>query len=250
MTDTFLRFLVLATAVVQIIFPYFVNPFRNGAQPVRGTEPSQIEPAEYAFAIWGPIYLLAVVYAVWQLTPTGRAAPVTARIAPLAIALYAGSSVWLAAAQYGPLWATMPVLASMALCAVLALKLGTDTTRPSWLQVLCLILPFGLYAGWTVCATFVNIAEVAPRYGFNRFELSIAGYAVLSIAVVTAAVAAVLWLTQGNLVFAATAVWALVAIIVAASTRPVDNAVPIAAGAALVAVIAFTAYVRFRGQDA
>ena len=130
MTDTFLRFLVLATAAVQIIFPYFVNPFRDGAQPVRGTEPSQIEPAEYAFAIWGPIYLLAVVYAVWQVTPAGRAAPETTRIAPLAISLYAGSSVWLAAAQYGPLWATMLVLAIMAACAVLALKLGTDITRP------------------------------------------------------------------------------------------------------------------------
>jgi hypothetical protein len=246
MTDTILRYLVLAAAVVQIVYPYFVNPFRDGAQPLRGNDPSQIEPAGYAFAIWGPIYLLAVVYAIWQLTPSGRATPETTRIAPLAIMLYAGSSVWLAAAQYGPLWPTMPVLAIMAVCAVLALKLGTDVPNPSWQQVLCLILPFGLYAGWTVCATFVNVAEVAPAYGFTRFGLSVSGYAVLSLAALTVLVGLILQLTQGNLAFAGTVAWALIGIIVAAWTRPVDNTVPVAAGVALAAIIILAATLRLR----
>jgi hypothetical protein len=244
MTDISLRLLVLLAAIVQIIFPYFVNPFRGGSQPVRGSEPSQIEPAGYAFAIWGPIYLTALIYAVWQLTPAGRAAPVTAQIAPLAIVLYAGSSIWLAAAQFGPLWATMPVLAVMAVCATLALKLGSDIPEPSLMQQLCLMLPFGFYAGWTVCATFVNVAEVAPRYGFARLGLSVPGYAVLSIAVLTVVVAVVLWLTRANLVFAATVLWALIAIIASAWTRPVDSIVLMAAGFALVVVISFAAYRR------
>jgi hypothetical protein len=45
MIDLSLRALVLLSAVVQIVFPFFVNPFRDGEQPVRGSEPSQIEPA-------------------------------------------------------------------------------------------------------------------------------------------------------------------------------------------------------------
>lgn len=240
MSETFLRMLVLAAAAVQLAFPYFVNPFRGGAQPVRAFEPSQIEPARYAFAIWGPIYIAAVVYAVWQLTPAGRANPVTLRLAPLAIALYAGSSLWLSAAQFGPLWATMPVLAAMAACAVASLAFGVQKTDGSWQQTLCLVVPFALYAGWTVCATFVNIAEVAPRYGFDRVGLSAPSYAVLSVVVATGVVALCLWITRGNIVFAGTVIWALTAIIVAAVERDFGYEVRLAAALAIVAVAAFT----------
>jgi hypothetical protein len=44
MVDWIARILVLITAIVQIVFPFFVNPFRDGQQPFRGSEPSQIEP--------------------------------------------------------------------------------------------------------------------------------------------------------------------------------------------------------------
>jgi hypothetical protein len=141
----------------------------------------------------------------------------------------------------------MPILAIMALCAVLSLVWATADGRSSWERTWFMIVPFGLYAGWTVCATFVNIAEVGPGYGFDRFGLSVPGYAVLSIAVLTLVVAGVLWLTAGNLAFAGAVGWALIAIIAAAWSAPVDNSVPIAAGAALLSVIALTAVLRLRG---
>lgn len=251
MLDAALRVFVLLAAAVQITFPFFVNPFRDGGQPVRAAVPSQIEPAGYAFGIWGPIYVAAIVYAVWQLTAPGRRDAVTSRIAPLAVVLYAGSSLWLAAAQYGPLWATMPILAVMALCAVTALMLATQGEDRSLQRSLCLILPFGLYAGWTVCATFVNVAEVAPAYGFARFGLSVPAYAVASIGVLTFVAAFALWLTRANLAFAATVAWALVAIIVAARQKGFEPSVVMAAGAALVAVVALTVLSRMlrRGTD-
>jgi hypothetical protein len=244
MSDLTLRLLVLVAAIIQIIFPWLVNPFRGGEQPLRSNLPSQIEPAGYAFAIWGPIYLAALVYAAWQLTPAGRSDAVTARVAPLAIVLYLGSSLWLAAAKYGPLWATMPILGVMALCAGLALVLVTRGDSQSLQRTLCLVAPFGLYAGWTLCAAFVNIAEVAPSYGFGRFGLTAAGYALLSIATLTALVAALLWLTRGNAVLAATVLWALVAIIVSGVQRGADKQVVVAAGLALLAVVAVTAATR------
>lgn len=250
MMDLTLRLLVLLAAVIQIAFPLFVNPFRDGEQPVRSGAPSQIEPAGYAFAVWGPIYLAAVAYAIWQLTAAGRADPVAARIAPLALVLYAGSSLWLTAAKYGPLWATMPILAVMAVCAVVSLVLATSSGSHSLQRFWFLIIPFGLYAGWTVCATFVNVAEVAPAYGFGRFGLSIQGYAVLSIATLTVVVAAILWLGRGNLVFAATVIWAIAAIIVAGVQRGADSRVLTAAAIALVAVVVATAVSKLSGSDA
>ncbi|MBX9747302.1 MAG: hypothetical protein K2X34_10395, partial [Hyphomonadaceae bacterium] len=102
---------------------------------------------------------------------------------------------------------------------------------------LLLTLPFGLYAGWTTCATFVNIAEVAPQLGFERFGLSVPLFGAASIAVATAAAAFVLLRTRGALVYALTVAWALIAILVASQTRGYDQIIVYAASAALALVL-------------
>ena len=293
MLEILLRCSVLIAAVQQAIFPYFVNPFAAGARPVQALVPSQLEPAGYAFSIWGPIYLLAMIYGTWQLTPAGRADGATLRIAPFAIVLYLGSSVWLCAAKYGPVTATAPILAVMAACAILSLLIAVDhskrsglgqgyriwhfsrpprgygagvlrapadwrpqprkgegdlaagQTRFPWgLRWWAVVLPFALYAGWTLCATFVNFAEVMPPAGFNRFGLTAAGYALLSLGVSAALAVFLVWRTDGNLPFAATIIWALVAIGVAGLQRGADHLVVVAsfAGAGAIAVLA--AYLR------
>lgn len=229
-----MRWIVLLAALQQAVFPVVINPFREGTSRVQAEVPSQIEPAGYAFSIWSLIYLGALVYAVWQLTPAGRAHPATMKIAPLAIALYLGSSAWLWAADSGPLWATMPILAVMAVCAVASLvlaKRGHDTSAPRWLMV----APFALYAGWTACATFVNVAEVAPQFGFDRFGLSVVVYGALSIGAATLVAVLVLAASRGELLFAATVAWALIAILVAGFAR--DYGQPVMATAAVGLVI-------------
>jgi hypothetical protein len=246
-----LRIGVLIAAVLQIAVPAFVNPFSDGEDAVRAGPSSQIEPAGYAFSIWGPIYFLALGYAVWQLLPAGRADPVTARIAPLALPLYLGSSLWLfAAAEYLPLWLTMPILGAMAACAATALIIGMQTRTASLWRLALVAVGFGMYAAWTLCATFVNIAEVAPQYGFDRFGLSPPLYSALSIAAATALAVLVLWRTGGALAFALTVVWALVAIIVSAQTRGYDGIVVIAAASALGVVAVLTGVLKLAPMGA
>jgi hypothetical protein len=245
MSDLPIRIIVLFTALVQIIVPFFVSPFQQGNNPVRAELPSQIEPAGYAFSIWGLIDVFALGYGVWQLTPDGRADPVTARIAPYAIILYVGCALWLAAAQYGPLWATMPILIGMAACASIALVLSTNMAGASTWRYWAVIVPFGLYAGWTVCAMFVNVAEVAPQFGFNRFGLSVVAYAMLSLAAAPMLAAVIIFLTRGELAFAMTVLWALAAIIVAGRERGADGAFIAASGIGFATIVLVTLAVRF-----
>jgi len=239
-----LRLLVLILALAQLVAPAFINPFADGQDAVRAGVPSQIEPAGYAFAIWGPIYILALVYAAWQLTPGGHADRVTAEVAPLAAIVYLGSPLWLAVVEYGPLWASMPILALMAVCACAALILARNRPGPSLSRTLAVVIPFGLYAGWTCCAAFVNVAEVAPQYGFERFGLSISAYAVASIATATTVACVVLWLARGVLVYTATVLWALGAIWMAGRARGAEESVLLAVGAAMGALILFTLFAR------
>jgi uncharacterized membrane protein len=249
-SELVVRGLVLAVAAQQLAFPFFVNPFSQSAGAIRGGEPSQLEPAGYAFLIWTPIYLLALAFGVWQLTAAGRAAPVTLKIAPFAITLFAGSSAWLWFAKYGPLWMTMPTIAVMAACAVACLLLALGSGPRTGIEWLCLVLPFGLYAGWTLCATFVNVAEVAPQFGFTRFGLSVPGFAVLSIIVAGMLAGLLVWRTQANIPFTAAIVWALVGIVVAGVTRGADRAVVATAAFAAIAVAALFVFIRISQRTA
>jgi hypothetical protein len=188
------------------------------------------------------IYLLALGYAAWQLLPVGRNDPVTLRIAPLAATIYSCSSLWLSAAKFGPYWATMPILGVMAVCACVALMFSLEGPRAAGLKWWFAVLPFALYAGWTVSAFFVNVAEVAPAYGFSRFGLSVSQYAAVSIAALTAVVAFLLFLTHGNGALAGTVIWALIGIIVANHLRGAELIVTAAVFGALATVIAVTAW--------
>lgn len=243
-----MRYLVLLAAIIQIAAPFFIDPFgQNGGRIGKG-EPSLIEPAGYAFAIWALIYISALVYAIWQVTPAGRAHPVTGQAAIFALTLYLGSTLWLAAAKYGPLWATMPLIAVMALSAsaVLIIVSRSNITdfSPAWWVI---ILPFAVYAGWVTCATFVNIAEVAPQYGFDRFGLSRELYGALSLGAALICAVTIFFLSKGQVPYAATVIWAIVAIIAAALTRDYGREILLSCAIGLTVMIGCLAYSQIRG---
>ena len=60
-------FQVLAGAIVPI-----------GA--IAGERPSLVIPADYAFAVWGPIFLLCLAYATYQALPANRHDPLLRRV--------------------------------------------------------------------------------------------------------------------------------------------------------------------------
>lgn len=238
-----MRLTVLAFAILQIIAPFLINPFSgSGVSRVEGGPPSLIEPAGYAFAVWGVIYLGALIYAVWQVTPSGRAEPLTAQAAGFAMALYLGSTLWLAAAKYGPLWATIPLILVMAASAIaVTIMVGRAVSFGS-LTWWFMLSPFAIYAGWTTCAAFVNFAEVAPQYGFDRFGLLTEIYGAISLAGAALVALSVLWLSKGQAVYAATVAWALIGILVAARVRDYGVEITVTAAAALAALaVAFIA---------
>ncbi|MGL4728014.1 MAG: hypothetical protein ACRCWO_04590 [Bosea sp. (in: a-proteobacteria)] len=248
MKPTITSSLVLIAALVQIMAPAIINPFSGGQNALRANVASQIEPAGYAFAIWGPIYLLAVAYSIWQLSPAGRADPLSWRIAPFAIVLYSGSTLWLAAVKYGPIWASIPILAIMTICACAALIMATSRSTQSASRWWLVVLPFGFYAGWITCAIFVNIAEVAPTYGFNRFGLTVPAYAALSLIAATLLASTMLLLTKGELAYGATVVWALVAIMVAGWQRDVAAIVVTTTACGMMAILALSLWLKTNGR--
>ena len=86
-----MRALVLLAAIAMPVVAWLTNTGTFG--PDNGTMsdryPTLLVAAGYAFAIWGLIFLLDLIYAGWQLTGTRKTDDTLARIAPWAAAGFA-----------------------------------------------------------------------------------------------------------------------------------------------------------------
>lgn len=116
-----------------------------------------IQPAPWAFSIWGLIYGGLIAHAVFGLLRRRKAPGWSATRPALAISLGVGI-FWIAAAQASPLLATAMILV-MAAAAIAAL-LRAGIADPAWLTA-----PLGLYAGWLTAATGVAIGVTLSGYG-------------------------------------------------------------------------------------
>ncbi|MGL4974764.1 MAG: hypothetical protein ACRC56_05685 [Bosea sp. (in: a-proteobacteria)] len=244
----FSNYALLALALGQLLLPpvLFSSGFDAQAQrPPLPFEPNPAMPAGYAFAIWGAIYLGALASAIRQLLPGAPSHANMDRIRWLCIGGYACCIAWLLAARFGPLWATVPLIWCMLACLgpafVMASKIksgkaaaeGVAAFRTKWL----IAAPLALYAGWLTAAAFVNLADVLPGYGFGRFGLSAQAFGVLMIA--GAALIAFVIIAQSNmrLLYMATVIWALVAIVVRNGVPGIQQPVSLAAALAIVLLL-------------
>ena len=198
-----MRYLVLALAIVFAIVPFF-TPF-DGFDPERYPMPQRdpaIQPAGWAFSIWGIIYLGLIVHAAIGVT-RGDAAGWRESRAPLAVSLAVGA-IWLPVAGVSPVWATVLIWV-MLIGALMALFAGRRAGEPWRVD-----LPLGLYAGWLSAASFVSLALLGAGWGVLFDDL---GWARVLLPVAVGFAALMLWSMGFVPGYAAAVAWALVGIV-------------------------------------
>jgi hypothetical protein len=195
--------LVLA-ALAFVAAPALTPPFTGydaGLFPVRVERPS-IQPAGYAFAIWGLIYGWLLVHAGFGLLRR-RDDPAFVRVAlPLLLASVLGA-VWLAIATTAPLLAEAAILLMAAFALIAYLR--ADPVQDRWL----LAAPTAIFAGWLTAASAVSTGVVLAGYGV----LTDTGSALLMLAVVLGVALTVQTRRPTMPVYGATVVWAIVGVI-------------------------------------
>lgn len=215
-------YLVLLLAVAFAASPFLVPDFGGfdaDRYPVPQIDPA-VQPAGYAFAIWGPIYAWLVISAVTGVIR--RDAPDwQAMRAPLAVSLAVGA-VWLAVAVRSPVWAT--ILIWVMLVAALAALWRSPRLDP-WAAA----LPVGLYTGWLSAASFVALGLFLAGYGLLP---EMAAAVIMILAATCLAVVVQLRLDRAP-TYGLAVIWALVAIIVQNGA----NIVAVLAGLGIAAMI-------------
>jgi hypothetical protein len=175
-----------------------------------------IIPADYTFAIWAPIYLGFLAFAVFQALPAQRRNPRFARVRPWLTASAILNAVWIPVFnnQYFAL-SLLVIVVMLAIALRMHRLLEIGKTKVYGLERV-LRVPFSLYAGWLTAATILNAAGVLAVQNWNGFGLSYPTWGLIMLVV-----ASIVGLTTRfywhDPVYGAVFVWAFVGVVFAQS---------------------------------
>ena len=184
-----------------------------------------MQPAGWAFSIWGLIYLWLIAGSVWGLLKAPYDPEWQRMRCPLLVSLTVGT-FWIAAANASPILATAMIVVMVVAAIIAFLRAGHG--QPFWQ-----VGPVGLYAGWLTAATGVAIAVLLSGYGI----MSARPAAMLLIVVV---LALALWVQSrrpSGVTYPIAVAWALIGI-VAANWGSGHSHVAFLAGLGIVALAA------------
>ncbi len=213
MTYSLKSWATLAATAAFLISPAVTVPFSGynpDLFPVAQIDPS-IQPAGYAFAIWGVIYLWLAVSALFGLVKRGSDDAWDRARLPLILSLGPGA-FWLWIAGIEPISATILIFWMLG-CAIWALL--RTPARDFWLFA----VPIGLLAGWLTAAAHVSLGVLIAGYG-------VFGETAAALVCVASALAIALWVLSQvprGAAYAIAVIWALIGIVVAnGATHPVS----------------------------
>lgn len=208
-----MRLLVLLLALAMPLVGWLSNAGLFG--PTNGEisdrYPTLIVAAGYAFAIWGPIFLLDVVFGIAQVRVRAPDARLR-RIRVLSAVGFALTSAWMIVFTLQLFWLALAIIWASLACLLAAAWLASDTAghrRGPWWQW----LPLSLHAGWVSLAVFLNVAQVVVAFKLLSVEQMLPWTLVL-FALAGALVLTMVVKLRGNPWYALAAVWGLVGVYV------------------------------------
>lgn len=180
-----------------------------------------ITPANYAFAIWGLIYVGLIAYGIYQFRPAQQGDATIQQVDGWLTVACVAQIAWVylfTVQQFWPSVIAMLIILGALVQAYLQLGIGQERVGRDrrWMAH----IPFSVYLGWISVATIVNIASALYSSQWNGWGLSADSWTVVMIVVATAIALAVV-LTRADVAFALVFIWAYVAIAIRQTQVPI-----------------------------
>ncbi|MCV2891796.1 hypothetical protein [Lentibacter sp. XHP0401] len=211
------RIFAIMTFVAAVFFavsPFMTSGF-NGFEASQFPVPQEnppIQPAGYAFSIWGLIYIWLILGTGFGLFSRADDGTWEDGRPALFVSLAVGAS-WIAVAQLSVIWATALIWV-MLIGALAALARSGSTDR--WWQR----EPIGAYAGWLTAASSVSIGLLLAGYGYTSQTTA----AFIGLAIALAIAVAMQKARPDTLAYPLAVIWALVGVIIS-NFEPVNTSV-------------------------
>lgn len=122
-----------------------------------------LTPASYAFSIWSLIYILLVVFAVYQardLLKPDKKNDIPEKAGPYFMLANIGNALWTYVFVSDYIGLSVLILIGMVVSLFMVLyRLGIAMSDTTVRTIICIWWPLMLYAGWTLVASIVNTAS-------------------------------------------------------------------------------------------
>ncbi|MEI6442948.1 MAG: tryptophan-rich sensory protein [Nostocales cyanobacterium ELA583] len=171
-------------------------------------------PANYAFAVWGLIYLGLFVLAIYQFLPNQKQDEDLRKTGYLLVIASVFQSIWV--------YLFLSRLFALSVVAMFGILIplmiiyhvvGIGKKRVSRTKKLCLHNPVSIYLSWITVATVVNVACALYFHGWNGWGINSQIWTIILLVVATI-IATVIVIRYKDIAYTGVTVWALIAIAV------------------------------------
>jgi hypothetical protein len=198
-----------------------------------------ITPANYAFVIWGLIYLGLISLGVYQVLPRQRQNVNLRRIGYLLVLASLAQIFWVFFFQYQlftlSLFAMLGILLPL---IVIYLRLEIGLRRVSRREKWLIQIPLSIYLAWISVATIVNVATTLYALGWNGWGINPEVWSAMAL-FAGAAIGGIVGIQRRDLAFVLVIVWALIAIAVRQASIPLITITAGGLASALILLITF-----------
>ena len=182
--------------------------------------PVQVTPANYAFGIWGLIYVGLIGFGIYQFQSTQRRNPRLQRTGYLLTIACVCQCAWiyLFLARQFPLSIVAMFGILLSLIGMYQ-RLGIGEQRVSQLERWLVDIPISIYLSWISVATIVNVASTLYIANWDGWGITPTVWTVIMM-IVAAAIATVVIIQRHNTAFLLVTVWTLIAIAIRQFNTP------------------------------
>ena len=189
--------------------------------------PNLFVPAGITFSILGIIYILWVVFAIYQARDLFKKEeiemPFLHQITFLFILSSVANSAWIFAWQYEYVGLSL-LLMIVLLFSLLAIyiRLNIGRTSASRTEKLCVHVPFSVYLGWITVATIANVTAFLVSVHWDGFGISQLSWTIVVISVGVLITLLMLALRK-DIAYSLVVIWALLGIYIKRTNAPFTN---------------------------
>jgi len=222
MNNRTLQFLQLGN-ILAVIFTIIVNALAN-ILPIAGKNtgelsdniPNLFVPAGITFAIWGVIYILIIMFAIYLAKDLFKkektTKPLLEKISFFFILASLANIMWIFLWHYEQI--ILSLLAMILLffsLLMIYLRLNIGIEKVTMKEKLFVHIPISVYIGWITVATIANVTAVLVTINWDGFGISEEIWTILVIIIATILTILVL-ITRKDCQYSAVIIWALIGI--------------------------------------
>jgi hypothetical protein len=216
------------STLVAIIAAFVVNVWSN-ISPIGGLNIGKISntlfndvlitPENYAFAIWGLIYLGLFAFGIYQFLPAQKNDLDLRKVGYLLVIACTCQIAWIYLFML-----RMFVLSVVAMLGILLpligiyLQLANRSILTSRMQKWCVRFPMSIYLSWISVATIVNVACALYAGGWNGWGISATTWTILMV-IIASALAFRITSQYDDTAYTWVTIWALVAVAIKQSSN-------------------------------